>query len=60
MGSGERNRATAPLFAPYLRDGRFRPADMVGPKILALLTDLARVGYGREFVPHVADYVVPS
>ena len=60
MGSGERNRTTAPTFAPYLRDGQFRPASMTGPEIVALLRDMARLGYARELAPAVADYVVPS
>ncbi len=57
MGSGERNRTTAPVFAPYLRDGQFRPADMTGPELLALLQDLPRLGYARELAPAVPDDV---
>ena len=48
MGCAERNGLNAPLFEPYVREGRFRPAVLSAPQALSLLIDLEDGGLSRE------------
>lgn len=48
MGLATRNAETAPLFAPYLRNGLLRPQDMSARAILDLVVRLANVGLSRK------------
>lgn len=48
MGLATRNAATAPLFAPYLRNGLLQPQDMSARAILDLVVKLAGVGLSRK------------
>ena len=48
MGALVRNSKTAAIFDPYLRDGRFDPANMTGDEILSLTIALAEAGVGRR------------
>ena len=54
MGLAKRSGDTEPLFAPFVRNGRFRPDEMSAGQILALARDLAAFGLSRELAAKAA------
>lgn len=48
MGLAVRDEATAPAFAPFMKDGILRGDEMGARDILALMTTLARLGLRRD------------
>ena len=48
MGVASRNSDTEHAFAPFLREGRFEPAQMTAADMLGLLMSVSRLGLSRE------------
>lgn len=48
MGVATRTEQTAPIFAPYLRDGLLHPQDMTADAVLAMTTALCKLGLSRS------------
>lgn len=54
MGLAQLDAVSGPAFEPYLQDGRLKPDAMTAQQILALMTDLSKIGLSRELVPPMA------
>lgn len=51
MGCGERAAKHDAVFAPYLYEGKFRPANMSGDMILSMMEDLSSCFFGPPSSP---------
>jgi hypothetical protein len=54
MGLATRKEANARAFAPYLHEGRLRPALMTGQQVLGLICEVAKLGLTREILTSAA------
>ncbi len=53
MACAERIAQTEAVFAPYLLDGRFEPANMGGNMILSMMLDLSLGGFVQHQMPEL-------